>query len=387
MSTKNVYSQSPELMLSAAELALFAADDRRVYLAPGDVIIREGEPGDRMFVLLEGEVEITIRSVRVDYLLPGMILGEMAMIDDRPRSATATAMTVCCLAPLNPTQFRELISESPEFAVRVMSIMSARTRRLLEDEVKRQRMEEELAIGQRIQLSLLPQSCPLVPGYELAAQYRAAREVGGDLYDFIFPPNAPSRFHIVIGDVTGKGVPAALYMALSRTLFHTHALDDCDPAEALLRVNQFIREDQSSPLFLSAFYAVLDIDTGCLTYANAGHNLPLWIHAATGEVTELAARGIVLGAFSGYIPQESVCFLQPGDSVVFYTDGITEARNASGEFFDDDGLLAVVRSHGRRSADELLQAIVQAVETFSDDAPQADDFTVVVLRRRDEPQS
>uniref|UniRef100_UPI0035B3EB75 PP2C family protein-serine/threonine phosphatase n=1 Tax=Promineifilum sp. TaxID=2664178 RepID=UPI0035B3EB75 len=250
-----------QTILTPAELASLAGTEERIYAPTGTVVIREGEVGDAMFVLVEGELAITVKGKRIDYLTPGMILGEMAMLDDRARSATAHAATDCCLLRIERPRFMELVSRSPQFALRVMNIMSVRTRRLMEEEVKRQRMEEELAIGRRIQLSLLPAACPYVPGYELASGYRAAREVGGDLYDFVVTPDDPTQVHLMIADVTGKGVPAALYMAVSRTLMRTYALDGHSPAEALRRVNEFILQDKGSPLFLSAFYAVLDTPT------------------------------------------------------------------------------------------------------------------------------
>jgi len=372
----------PQVSLSAEELDEFFAGEERISAPAGTVVIREGDAGDAMFVLLEGELAITVQDKRIDYLRPGMILGEMAMIDDRPRSATATAIADSTLVYLNRAQFQELISRSPAFALRVMNIMSIRTRRLIEEEVRRQRMEEELAIGRRIQLSLLPHGCPQVPEYEFAAGYRAAREVGGDLYDFIVQPDDPTQVHVVIADVTGKGVPAALYMAVSRTLMHTYALEGRTPSEALQQVNRFIREDQATPLFLSAFYAVLDTDIHCLTYANAGHNPPIWLKQETGELELLKARGIVLGAFDSFIPEQHLCFLQPGDFVVFFTDGITEARNASGDFFDDEGLEAIISARPWASAQELLTAIISTVDEFSAGTSQADDFTVVVMRRK-----
>lgn len=381
MTDTSLTPDSHILQLTPDERALFFSEEGRVYLPAGSVIMREGELGEEMFVVLEGELAISRHGKRIDHLGPGMILGEMAMIDDRPRSATATTTTECSLIRLDRAGFRSLVARSPEFALRVMNIMSVRTRRLIEDEVRRQRMEEELAIGRRIQLSLLPNACPFVPGYEFAAGYRAAREVGGDLYDFIREIDNPARLHIVIADVTGKGVPAALYMAVSRTLLHTFALDGNSPAQALHRVNQFIRQDAASPLFLSAFYAVLDTDIHCLTYASAGHNPPIWLQHSTGDIELLDSRGIVLGAFDQYVPEEHVCFLQPGDFIVFFTDGITEARNTDGAFMDDEGLEAIIASRRWSSAEELKSVIISAVEEFSVGTPQADDFTVVVLRR------
>lgn len=382
MSPTSPVTSSPILQLTADERALFFSEQGRVYLPAGTIIMREGELGEDMYVVLEGELAISRHDKPIDYLGPGMILGEMAMVDDRPRSATVTAVTPCALIRLDRAGFRDLVSRSPDFALRVMSILSVRTRRFIEEEVHRQRMEEELAVGRRIQLSLLPVACPLVPGYEFAAGYRAAREVGGDLYDFIIHPDTPNRVHIVIADVTGKGVPAALYMAVSRTLMHTYALDGDSPAQVLQRVNQFIRQDKTSPLFLSAFFAELDTDNHCLVYASAGHNWPLWLQSSTGDIEPLQARGILLGAYDAFIPEEKLCFLQPGDFVVFFTDGITEARNAAGDFLDDEGLEAIITSRQWSGAEELLAAIIAAVDEFAAGVPQADDFTVVVMRRK-----
>ena len=160
----------------------------------------------------------------------------------------------------------------------------------------------ELAVGQEIQLSLLPKTCPEVPGWEFAASYSAARIVGGDFYDFCELADKPPRLGLVIADVAGKGVPAALFMALSRTIIRTTAFSGRSPASALMRANQLILKDSQAEMFLTAVYAVLELDTGRLIYANAGHNRPLWRHAADGTVTELDQRGIVLGAFEEIVP-------------------------------------------------------------------------------------
>jgi len=368
-------------LLSPAELARWAAEGERVTVPGGEAVIREGETGDAMFILLEGELVVTVKGKRIDYLMPGAVLGEMALVDARQRSATAIAVGDAQLVRLDRERFLDAIRAKPDFALRIMNMMSVRTRRLMEEEIKRQRMEEELTIGRRIQLSLLPRGCPQVPGFAFAAGYRAANEVGGDLYDFIVQPDNRAKVHIVIGDVTGKGVPAALYMAVSRTLMHTYALDGSSPAEALRRVNDFILHDAASPLLLSAFYGVLDADSGRLTYASAGHNPPLWLHPNTGEVEPLEARGLLLGAFREFVGDEHAIVLAPGDFVVFFTDGITEARNPAGAFLDDEGLEAIVRAQPWANAEELLTAIVVGVDAFAAGASQADDFTVVVLQR------
>ncbi len=240
----------------------------------------------------------------------------------------------------------------------------------------------EISVGREIQLSLLPRSCPAVPGWDFAALYQAARIVGGDFYDFCELPGQPQRLGIVIADVADKGVPAALFMALSRTVIRTVALSGRGPAAALMRANDVIMNDSQAELFLSAIYAVLEPETGRLTYANAGHNRPLWVHAGDGTVTELDQPGIVLGAFEHIALTEGQIDLAAGDVVVFYTDGINEAINADGEQFGDDRLRdAVAAAAAGGTAQDVLTAITAALAAFVGETEQADDVTGVVVRR------
>jgi sigma-B regulation protein RsbU (phosphoserine phosphatase) len=355
--------------------------DYEVYQA-GGVVVSEGEPGDRMFLLVEGELAVTIEGRPIDRLWPGSIFGEMALVDTRPRSATVTAATDSKLIVIDRERFADLVRETPAFGLQVMGIMSSRLRRLMDDEVKRLRMEEEMAIGRRIQRSLLPASCPQIPGWEFAAYYRAARQVGGDLYDFIALPETPELLHLVIADVTGKGVPAALFMAFGRTVIRTEARNRCPPVETLRRTNHSILQDIRTPLFLSAFYATLETESGRLVFANAGHNWP-YLRRRSGAVQPLASKGLLLGVFPEAVIEEQTTVLEPGDCLVLYTDGITEADNAAGDLFEEERLEAVIASRAWESADDLLQAIVAAVEEFTGDTPQADDFTLVVARREE----
>ena len=240
----------------------------------------------------------------------------------------------------------------------------------------------ELAVGQEIQLSLLPKTCPEAPGWEFAASYSAARIVGGDFYDFCELADKPPRLGLVIADVAGKGVPAALFMALSRTIIRTTAFSGRSPASALMRANQLILKDSQAEMFLTAVYAVLELDTGRLIYANAGHNRPLWRHAADGTVTELDQRGIVLGAFEEIVLEEQRLDLAPGDALILYTDGVTEALNGEGEMFGEERLWDVIAGSQGGSADETIGAICGALAAFTGGAEPADDVTVVVVRRR-----
>ncbi len=253
--------------------------------------------------------------------------------------------------------------------------------RLHVEEVKAQTMERELEIGQQIQLSLLPKAPPAVPGWEFAAFYQAAREVGGDFYDFFSLPSQPEQQGLVIADVTGKGVPAALFMARAETMIRSTALTGLSPSAVLEKANDLMLDGRKAELFVTACYGLLGTDSGHLVYANAGHNRPLWLPAAEGECRELPAGGILLGAFQGISLEEGEIDVEPGDLLVFYTDGVTEAMNGEREFFGEERLRRVVDANAGASAQEVLENIVDAITIFGDGAPQSDDLTLFVIRR------
>jgi sigma-B regulation protein RsbU (phosphoserine phosphatase) len=253
--------------------------------------------------------------------------------------------------------------------------------RLHREEVKSQALEKEMEVGQQIQLSLLPETPSTVPGWEFATYYSAARQVGGDFYDIFELPGKPRRLGMIIADVMGKGVPAALFMALSRTIIRTTALNGRSPASTLAWANELIQKNNRADLFLTAFYARLDTSSGRLAYACAGHNRPLWLKASSGVIQELTARGIIMAAFDKIDLEEREIEVAPGDSLVFYTDGVTEAMNAHREPFGEKQLEAVVKASAGAPAQQVVDAVVQAVEAHAGDTAQSDDITLFVVRR------
>lgn len=347
----------------------------------GQVIFSEGEPGCELFVILEGIVVITVQGREVNKLGLGEVFGEMTLVDDQPRSASAIALTECNLFPLDREQFTRMVGQWPELAVHVMSVTSTRLRKFMKEELKRQRLEEELKIGRQMQFNLLPEECPLIEGWDLAATYRPAREVGGDLYDFIFQDDASKQFQFVIADVTGKGVPAALFMASARTAFRAESQNGRAPGEILSRTNQLLFRDVKSPLFLSAFFAILDSETGWVSFANGGHEPPFWYQDKSDSLVRVPAAGMLLGAFEGIIYKDQQIEMDSGDFLVFFTDGVTEARNKVGAFYGEDLLGNVIDSFEGGSAFTLLQLILKDIGSFVGDTPAADDLTLVVIKR------
>jgi sigma-B regulation protein RsbU (phosphoserine phosphatase) len=253
--------------------------------------------------------------------------------------------------------------------------------RLRQEDIKRQRLEEELSLGRQIQLSMLPKTVPDIRGWDMAAVYEPARVVGGDFYDYFELPGGPERLGMVIADVADKGVPAALFMALSRTIIRTVAFSGRGPAAALTRANQLILNDSQSDLFLSACYAILEVDTGRILLANAGHNRPLWYHASSNSVQEVKSRGIILGCFAPIQIDERRVTLAPGDAMLFYTDGVTEAMSPNQTMFSTQRLVEVFRSHAAEPAQAIANAIVKAYTDFAGGTEQSDDVTFFVVKR------
>ncbi len=239
-------------------------------------------------------------------------------------------------------------------------------------------LRQELGVAARMQESILPTSFPEDPRYEIHAWMTPAKEVGGDFYDFFKLEDG--RIGIVMADVSGKGVPAALFMMVSRTLMKGTAIGENDPAKCLSEVNQLLVESNEESMFVTVFYASFDPATGVLEYANAGHNLPLVVKD-NGEVNPIDCdAGLVLAIMPGFDFPGGSIQLEPGDSVFFYTDGITEAMDEEGVEFGEDELAAVLAETAGSNAATFNRRAVQAVQEHAGEAAQSDDITCLTLR-------
>ena len=245
-------------------------------------------------------------------------------------------------------------------------------------------LEAELAHGRRLQRSFVSLVPPVVPGYEIATHYEAAREVGGDFFDLFRLRRRGRPLSLVIADVTGKGIAAALLMAFSRPLLHAAIDHTNDPASALERTNQILVGEQRTSLFITALCARLDVRTGRLLLANAGHEPPLFVPGDGSPLGLVLGSGALLGAFEGLELPCIEAWMAPGDVCLFYTDGVTDARSADGTRFDERGLFAAVeRARGvGGSAQAVIDAIVADLDAFTVGAEPADDITMVALGRR-----
>jgi sigma-B regulation protein RsbU (phosphoserine phosphatase) len=244
-----------------------------------------------------------------------------------------------------------------------------------------QKIEQELALAWQIQASFLPDHLPDVPGWQLAATLEPARQTSGDFFDLIPLPNA--RLGLVVADVAGKGMGAALYMAVSRTLIRTYAVEfHAQPGLALRAANRRILMDTHTDLFVTAFYGILDPHTGTLTYCNAGHNPPYLFSAQNdGTMQALGRTGLPLGVLERTSWEQKTVQLAPGDLLLLYTDGITDAEDQTGKFFGQERLLEVAQANRDLSAPAIQDALLTEVHNFMGNMPQFDDIALIVLVR------
>ncbi|MFN7930730.1 MAG: SpoIIE family protein phosphatase [Blastocatellia bacterium] len=241
-------------------------------------------------------------------------------------------------------------------------------------------LQNELDIAAGIQQSILPSdfpAFPAIPEFDLFATMIPAREVGGDFYDFFLLDE--DRVGLVIGDVSGKGVPASLFMAVTRTMVKSMALSGLPPGECLQQVNRLLVAENRSLLFVTLSYAILNFRTGEVTFSNAGHHPALRLDKSGGVTPLVAQGGIVLGIVEDACYPTSKATLQPGDQLLFYTDGVSEAQNSAAELFTEERLYACLQQRQVPTPEALLHTIATAVRAFSGTAPQADDLTMLAV--------
>jgi serine phosphatase RsbU (regulator of sigma subunit)/putative methionine-R-sulfoxide reductase with GAF domain len=251
--------------------------------------------------------------------------------------------------------------------------------RLKHEMVDRERIRREFQLAQEIQKTFLPEKMPQFPGWEISVRWRPALQVGGDFYDVI--PIGENQLGLVIADVSDKGLPAALTMTVARTLIHAAAQAGNQPAETLKQVNRLLLENSREGFFVTVFYALLSIDTGQLVYTNAGHTLPLLLRKNHREMHWLEKDGMPLGITGELKLENKKIHIKPGDHLVMYTDGVTEARSPEDTLFGEDRLFNTLHTFPARSEDSLIEVLDSRILEFQSNAPAADDVTIFVIQR------
>ena len=252
--------------------------------------------------------------------------------------------------------------------------------RLKDAAATQERIESELRIAREIQTGILPKIEAALGGpvpFEIDAAMKPAREVGGDFYDVIRA--GPDHYYFAIGDVSGKGVPASLFMAVTMTLLRIGATEALDPAEVLRRVNRELSRDNDACMFVTLFLGLIEARSGHISYANGGHNPP-YVIRADGTLEALDPDGVVLGWSEDTQFQTRELDLKKGDGFFLYTDGVTEAVDPAGHLFSDERLARLLEELGAEAAQDLVGDVLKEVDGFAADMPAADDVTVMAVR-------
>lgn len=256
--------------------------------------------------------------------------------------------------------------------------------RLYEVAVEKGRMEQELQMAHAVQASLLPAQTPQFPGWEFAARWQPAREVSGDFYDFV--PTHGGQLALLIADVVGKGMPAALFMALSRTILRASVGDAPSLAEGMARANRLVCADAAEGMFVTVFCALLSPEAGEVIYVNAGHNPPLLCRqsddAAAQSLTELRPTGMALGVLEAFPFEQRSVHLEPGDCLLLYTDGVPDATSAEAQRFELERVRRLIMEHRTESAMNIVAALEGAIREFTGAMPQFDDIAIMIAKRR-----
>jgi serine phosphatase RsbU (regulator of sigma subunit) len=381
---------------------------------PGEVLFREGESGGTLYLVLEGRLDVlkglgTSDERKIADAWPGDFLGEMSLlIPGRARTASIRAVEPSLLWTMTHADFSELLQRQPKVA---FTMVQSLTRRLDDSNkaafrdlqernqrlqqayddlraaqamlIEKERLERELQVAAAIQMSILPQQLPQFAGFDFGALMQPARTVGGDLYD-VFPMSA-GQVGVVVGDVVGKGVPAAIFMARSHALIMSESAHGGPPGDILRRVNAHLIRLQQSDQFVTVLFGILDLAGATFHYARAGHELPLLL-TADGEVRTLAMQpGQPLGLFDEVLLDESSISVPAGGTLLLNTDGLTDGSDPHGEQFGYERVTEVLSALAGRGGQQVCATLLQTLVDHLAGTEQDDDVTLVALHRTSSP--
>lgn len=392
------------------ELRRLAGTLRPAEFQPHTVLFHEGEPGQQFYLIRSGQIEIIKAYGQTDEWLlsvrgPGEYIGEMSLLNrDGLRTATARTRTAAELLVMTREDFDALLSRWPSLAydmVRVLSlrlsqannaaIRDLRERNLRLEQayddlkaaqsqlIEKEKLEHELQVARQVQASLLPQAVPQIANWTFAAYWEPAREVAGDFYDFI--PGPAAQLVVLIADVADKGMPSALFMAVSRSILRASLTRPLALPESVAQANRLICADSTDSMFVTLCCAGLNTATGEVSYLNAGHNPALFYQAASDHLDWLSHTGMPLGVDPEAAYAQAALTLTPGDLLVLYTDGVTDAIDAHGLEFGAKRLWQLVYDHRHDPATEILDRLKRVLAEYVGETQPVDDITIVAVKR------
>jgi sigma-B regulation protein RsbU (phosphoserine phosphatase) len=374
----------------------------------GSIICHEGELAPLFYIIEDGKVAFTKKMAHGEQFLGlkgrGEFFGELGVLDRAPRAATVHAISDCMLLEIHETTLDTILTRNPSVARAIMRGITRSMRdtdqitiaelQLKNDELtrtldnlraaqaellRRERLKRDLEIAAQVHKSILPIGFPDIPNFEFAAIARPAREIGGDLYEVIGIDN--EHVGIVMADASGKSVQAAIYMAVVRALFLSQANAHLSSLEIAHRVHELLLKVSTAEMFVTAFYANLNYQNREMTYIRGGHDRPVFYKAAQKEIRLLDAPGRFLGLLPNLIIQEDSLTFEPGDVLVCYSDGVTDAvRPGDYEMYGLARLQQIVIEEAHRSAQEIADIIIKDIDEFRDGEEQPDDLTLLITK-------
>ena len=390
------------------ELDHLAATLQVINLAAGEVLFCECDPGESLYIILEGSLEVLMALGTPDerqlaVFGPGEFIGEMSLlIPGRARTASVRAVTPTRVWMMTHTDFDGLLVRQPKLAYTIVQTLTKRldatttlsfrdlqekNRQLQKayDDLKaaqlqiieKERLEHELQVAAEIQVSILPQELPSAPGYAFGAVMCPARMVGGDFYD-VFRMSG-THIGLVVGDVSDKGTPSAIFMARTHAFIMSEAQHGGTPGEILRRVNAHLIKLGQSDQFVTVLLGILDCSNGRFDFARAGHELPMLMNGSGPFQTLPHATGQVLGIFEDILLDENSIFLEAGATLLVFTDGLTDCRNPQGQVFGHERVQEMLIGLAGQSGQQVCDALLEALNNYQSGAVQDDDVTMVAV--------
>jgi serine phosphatase RsbU (regulator of sigma subunit) len=393
--------------LPADELDRIMAQLEIVNLRSGEILFREGEAGEHMYIVVSGDLEIlmapnTDNELILNRVPQGEYIGEMSLITGAPRTASVRAHGDVVLLSMSRAQLMDLLQSHPHLASTMVHVLSHRldntnvstfrdltekNRQLQQafDElqaaqeqlIEKERLERELKVAAEIQMSILPDTLPLVEGFDFGGRILPARQVGGDFYDVFTLDH--HKLGVLIGDVADKGVPSAIFMARAHALVIAEADSVISPGNVLRRVNKHITRLEKSTQFVTALYGVLDINTGEFEYARAGHEPPLLL-SPDGDVHRLPHKpGMALGLWDEITLDEYSVHLPKDSMLMMFTDGMTDCRNPKGEPYGLERIKRTMSGLAVATAQAACDQLFDSLMYYQSGAKQDDDVTLLAI--------
>ncbi len=350
----------------------------------GTTFFREGDPGDVVYLVVEGALSIEREGIQLVTRGKGECVGEFALIDEGPRSASAIAATDVRVLKWEREDFQAALLQSPEVASGIFKILIGKLREdvaiQVEAGLEQERLRQDFKRAHEIQMGMLPEGDLSTEQIEISGYCQPAADVGGDYYDYLLLED--DKLGIILGDVTDHGFYSGLFVAMAKSCLHTQTTIDYAPEKVMEAMNRTVSLSMKSGMLMTCCYALIDTRRQTLSYTNAGHNYPYHYSQSADKLEPLVATDLLLGVpgfeASKYNQQERPW--ETGDLLLLYSDGIVEAEDAGGEMFEEERLQEILLENRDSAPAQIKEAVLQALSRHTRDMAQSDDVTLVVAK-------